>query len=103
MFCVAVGFAGRLPVAQVRGAEPGGVPWFASALCVATPAHAGNIFSKNGMGWTWLTSVGVGWVFACFDSIVAAWKYVIPLAGSFRFVGIAKSTCIGRRRPMLPT
>src|SRR5579864_4412574 len=106
MFWVAVGLAGRVPprlvVLQFRLLLP-------SAFCVATPAHPGKRFSKYGTGATLLTSVpwpvddwGLGTA-ANFDNIVAAWKYLVLLAGSFRLVGMAISTCIGKRRPMLPT
>src|SRR5215831_7441542 len=40
---------------------------------------------------------------AAFDNMVAAWKYVMMLAGSVGLAGMAKSTCKGRRRAMLPT
>ena len=40
---------------------------------------------------------------AAFESMVAAWKYVILLEGSVRLAGMARSTCMGRRRAMLPT
>src|SRR5579864_594399 len=103
MFCVADGFAGSLlPAAgaQRRDALPAGEPWLPRLLCVVTPAHAGKIFSKNGMGWMLLTSVPAA---AALESMVAAWKYFVLLAGSFKFVGMARSTCKGKRRPMLPT
>src|SRR5580658_9487244 len=100
MFCVAVGLAGKFPLAQVRAADPGGVPWFASALWTPAPAQAGKKFSKNGTGWTLLTSVPAA---ACFESIVPAWKYVVLLAGSVGLAGCAKSTCMGRRLPAVPT
>ena len=35
--------------------------------------------------------------------MVAAWKYLVLLGGSFKLVGMPISTCIGRRRPTLPT
>src|SRR5271166_3262048 len=108
MFCVAVGFAGKLPGAQL---SPLGVDelrlFWPSALWTATPAHAGKIFSKKGMGWIELTSAPVVppdcGAAAALESIVAAWKYRILLAGSLKFVGMARSTCMGRRLPTLPT
>src|SRR5580704_14428122 len=107
-FCVAVGFAGKLPGAQLL---PFGVDelwlFWPRAVWVAMPAQAGKIFSKKGTGWIKLTSVPTV-PFGCttaaaLESMVAAWKYCILLVGSVRFVGMARSTCIGRRLPMLPT
>src|SRR5580704_7871640 len=101
MFCVAVGFAGNWPGAQLSPLGLDGLWLFIPrAVCVATPAHAGKRFSKNGMGLMVLTSVATA---AAFERMGAAWKYFVPLVESVRLVGIARSTCIGRRRPTVPT
>src|SRR6266576_1708009 len=101
MFCVAVGLAGNVPGAQL---SPLGlvVVWlfWPKAPWTAAPAQAGNTFSKKGTGWIELTSVPPA---AAFDSIVAAVKYLVLLAASFKLTGMARSTCNGSRRPTLPT
>src|SRR5215469_13457731 len=101
MFCVAVGLLGNAPGAQLSPLGFVGVWLFwPSALWTATPAQAGNRFSKNWTGWMELTFVPAA---AALDNIVAAWKYLVLLVGSFRLIGIPKSTCKGRRLPTLPT
>ena len=64
------------------------------------PAHPGKMFSKNAMGWIEFTSVFAA---AALDSMVAASKYFVLLVGSVKLMGMAKSTCIGRRLAIVPT
>src|ERR1700722_20901512 len=97
MFCVADGFAGKL--VGFWQATPSAT----KAFCVALPAQAGNRFSKYGIGFTAFTSVPEVPTLASFESMVPAWKYFTPLAGSVKLGGMPISTCIERRRPILPT
>ena len=73
---------------------------FAEYVLRRRPSPAGKDILKNGMDGTELTSVPAA---ASFDSMVAAVKYLVLLVGSFKFVGMPMSTCIGNRRAMLPT